>query len=114
MTAPHFAHWPPNLPHQLTLPETSLFYNAEVSARRYPHKPFLLYYGEPLGFARFHDEVTRLAGFLHEAFNTRAGGATAAISSPSPKKSRPVRGRASGSKTESCVGAAPGRVRGSP
>ena len=73
MNAPHLAHWPPNLPHHLTLPETSLFYNAEVSARRYPNKPFLLYYGEPLSFARFHDEATRLAGFLQAVCGVKAG-----------------------------------------
>ncbi|MFN3494964.1 MAG: AMP-binding protein, partial [Hydrogenophaga sp.] len=73
MTAPHLVHWPPNLPHQLTLPDTSLFYNAEVSARRYPHKPFLLYYGEALSFKRFHDEATRLAGFLQTVCGVRAG-----------------------------------------
>jgi fatty-acyl-CoA synthase len=73
MPMPHETHWPPNLPRSLTLPETSLFYNAEVSARRFPHKPFLLYYGEPLSFARFHDEATRLAGYLQQDCGVKAG-----------------------------------------
>jgi len=73
MPMPHDPHWPPNLPRQLTLPETSLFYNAEVSARRFPHKPFLLYYGEPLSFSRFHDEATRLAGYLQQDCGVKAG-----------------------------------------
>lgn len=69
----HDPHWPPNLPRQLTLPETSLFYNAEVSARRFPDKPFLLYYGEPLSFSRFHDEAIRLAGYLQVECGVKAG-----------------------------------------
>ena len=73
MPMPHDPHWPPNLPRRLTLPETSLFYNAEVSARRFPRKPFLLYYGEPLSFARFHDEATRLAGYLQFECGVKAG-----------------------------------------
>ena len=32
----HFPHWPPGVPKALTLPQTSMFYNLEVSARRYP------------------------------------------------------------------------------
>ncbi|TDQ43178.1 long-chain fatty acid--CoA ligase [Tepidicella xavieri] len=66
MALPHLPHphWPPGLPHHLTLPQTSLVYNAEVSARRFPDKPFILYYGTPLSFAAFYDQVERLAGYL--------------------------------------------------
>ena len=73
MTALHNAHWPQDLPRQLTLPETSLFYNAEVAARRYPHKPYLIYYGAELTFAEFHDEATRLAGYLQQVCGVKAG-----------------------------------------
>lgn len=34
----HFAVWPENLPHHLTIPETSLCTNLDVSALRYPEK----------------------------------------------------------------------------
>jgi fatty-acyl-CoA synthase len=73
MTAPHHAHWPRDLPHHLTLPQTSLWFNAEVSARRYPDKPYLIYYDTPLSFARFHDEAERLAGFLQHDCGVQAG-----------------------------------------
>ena len=49
--APHFAHWPPGLPRHLTLPQTHLFHNAEVSAARYPDKPFIVFYDSALSFA---------------------------------------------------------------
>jgi fatty-acyl-CoA synthase len=64
----HFAHWPPGVPHHLTLPQTHLFYNAEVSATRFPDKPFIVFYDSVLSFAQFRDEAEALAGWLqHEA-----------------------------------------------
>jgi fatty-acyl-CoA synthase len=38
-TRPHAAAWPARLPHELVVPETTLWFNLEVSARRYPKKP---------------------------------------------------------------------------
>ena len=69
----HFAHWPPGLPHHLTLPNTNLFYNAEVSAKRFPDKPFLQFYGSALTFSAFHAEAERLAGYLQQTLGVRAG-----------------------------------------
>ena len=63
----HFAHWPPGLPRQLTLPQTNLWYNVEVSARRYPDKPCIVYYNTPLSYAEFHDQCERIAGWLQQA-----------------------------------------------
>jgi hypothetical protein len=40
MNTRHFDVWPKGLPHHLTIPNTNLFYNAEVSAARYPDKPY--------------------------------------------------------------------------
>ena len=53
----HLAHWPPGLPHHLTLPQTSLVYNLEVSAARFPDKPFIVFYDTQISFARFKREV---------------------------------------------------------
>ena len=58
------AFWPRGQPRHVTIPETDLFHNVEVSARRYPAKPFLVFYDTPITFSRLHDEATRLAGFL--------------------------------------------------
>jgi len=69
----HFAHWPPALPHHLTLPETNLFYNVEVSATRYPDKPFIVFYDSTLSYARFRREALRIAGFLQHDCGVRAG-----------------------------------------
>jgi fatty-acyl-CoA synthase len=72
-TPAHFAHWPTDLSRHLTLPETHLFYNAEVSATRYPHKPFLIYYGSVLTFADFKRQAEQLAGHLQQVCGVKRG-----------------------------------------
>ena len=69
----HFAHWPPGLPKRLTMPQTHLFYNAEVSATRYPDKPFVVFYDTPLTFAEFRRDAERIAGWLQHEANVRPG-----------------------------------------
>ena len=64
MSERHFAHWPKGLPRTMTVPETDLFYNVEVSARRYPAKPFLVFYDTQISYAGFKDEAERIAGWL--------------------------------------------------
>lgn len=71
--AAHLAHWPPALPLHLTLPETNLFHNAEVSASRFPDKPFMVFYDTPISFREFHDEAVRIAGFLQQECGVKAG-----------------------------------------
>ncbi|HEX2492539.1 MAG TPA: AMP-binding protein, partial [Steroidobacter sp.] len=66
MPPKHFDFWPTGLPHALASPATNLFYNAEVSARRYPDKPFIVFFESEVTFGQFKDEVERLAGFLQQ------------------------------------------------
>jgi fatty-acyl-CoA synthase len=69
----HFAHWPPGVPRHLTLPQTHLFYNAEVSAARFPDKPFIVFYDSVLTFAQFRNEAEALAGWLQHEAGVRRG-----------------------------------------
>src|SRR3984893_7678129 len=73
MSNAHFKFWPSHATHNLTAPATNLFYNAEVSARRYPDKPFLVYYDTQISFAAFHDEATRVAGYLEQRCGVQPG-----------------------------------------
>ena len=66
MSDPHFKFWPDHALHHLDLPATNLFYNAEVSARRYPNKPCLVFYDTAISFAEVFDEAQRIAGFLEQ------------------------------------------------
>ncbi|MBL8325076.1 MAG: long-chain fatty acid--CoA ligase [Rubrivivax sp.] len=62
--APHAGVWPRRLPRALTLPETTLWFNLEVTARRYPSKAAYLFFGRPLSFAELHAQAEALAGWL--------------------------------------------------
>src|SRR5438093_1026079 len=73
MSTRHFAHWPPGLPRHLTLPQTHLSFNLEVSAARYPDKPFIVFYDTAITFAEFKREVDRIAGYLQRDCGVRKG-----------------------------------------
>ncbi|MBX3619667.1 MAG: long-chain fatty acid--CoA ligase [Rhizobacter sp.] len=73
MSDRHLPHWPPGLPQHLTLPQTNVFYNAEVSAQRFPDKPFIVFYDTPVTFAEFKDEAERIAGHLQQVCGVKAG-----------------------------------------
>jgi fatty-acyl-CoA synthase len=57
----------------LVAPQTNLFYNAEVSAQRYPDKPFLIFYDTALTFAGLSGRGDALAGFLEQQCGVRKG-----------------------------------------
>ena len=59
----HAPHWPPGLSRHLTLPQTNVWYNAEVSAARYPDKPYIVFYGTTISFAEFRRQSERVAGY---------------------------------------------------
>ncbi|GIZ51453.1 long-chain fatty acid--CoA ligase [Noviherbaspirillum aridicola] len=73
MSDRHLAFWPGTLPQHLTAPETSLYYNLEVSAARYPNKPYILFYDTPITYAEFKDETERIAGFLQQECGVKKG-----------------------------------------
>jgi fatty-acyl-CoA synthase len=61
---PHHHHWPARLPRTITPPATSLWANLDISARRYPHKPALAFFGRTFSYAALHAAVEALAGWL--------------------------------------------------
>ena len=66
----HHKVWPKELPKTMTLPETSLFTNLEISARRYPDHNALIYYDTPMTYRTLLREVEALAGYLqHQGVN---------------------------------------------
>jgi fatty-acyl-CoA synthase len=69
----HYRFWPKHLPHTMRFPATSLVFNLEVSAARYPDKPLLIYYDTPLPFARVLSEVEALSGWLRERCGVKRG-----------------------------------------
>ncbi|MDL5034176.1 long-chain fatty acid--CoA ligase [Pelomonas sp. APW6] len=60
---PASRYWPARLPRQLVIPETSLWFNLEVAARRFPAKAATLYGGSAMSYATLHARAEALAGW---------------------------------------------------
>ncbi|HLL13141.1 MAG TPA: long-chain fatty acid--CoA ligase [Rubrivivax sp.] len=63
-TRPHALAWPKRLPPVLAVPETTLWFNLEVSARRWPDKAAYIFFGRELTFGELHRQAESLAGWL--------------------------------------------------
>jgi len=63
---PHFAVWPRRLPRALAIPETSLWFNLEVSAVRFPDKAAYVFFGRRLGYRHLREQAEALAGWLQQ------------------------------------------------
>jgi fatty-acyl-CoA synthase len=61
---PHHKIWPKRLPRQLVVPETTLGFNLEVAAARFPDKAAYLFFGEPLSFGELKRQAEAVAGWL--------------------------------------------------
>ena len=62
---PHHAFWPARLPEKITVPETSLWDNLAVNARRYPEKKALVFFGTAISYRQLAEGAERLAAQLH-------------------------------------------------
>jgi fatty-acyl-CoA synthase len=80
----HLQFWP-SVPRSLTPPETSLWFNLEVSATRFPDKASVNYYDSVLTFSALRREAERLAGFLQQACGVRRGDRVALYLQNSPQ-----------------------------
>ena len=60
----HFQFWPKRVPHELEYPQVPLFELLETSARRYPDKPGIVYYGRELTYRQLLEAVERAAALL--------------------------------------------------
>ncbi len=72
MNRPHYKFWPKRLPHALTVPATSLWDNLETSARRYPDKAALVFFGRSFSYDELRLKSERLAARLY-ALGVRKG-----------------------------------------
>jgi len=61
---PHYSFWPARVPHSLSLPETTLWDNLDISARRFPNKDALIFLGTRLTYADLRNQAERLAAYL--------------------------------------------------
>ncbi len=61
---PHHAFWPARLPRRLVVPETTLWFNLEVAAARYPHRTASLFFGRATTWSQVKATAEALAGWL--------------------------------------------------
>ncbi len=62
----HLGAWPEAAPERITLPDTSLYTNLEITALRYPSMAAMIYYDTRITYAEFRAEVEALAGYLQK------------------------------------------------
>ena len=80
----HLQFWP-SVPRHLTPPATSLWFNLEVSAARFPDKACINFYDSVLTFSALRREAERLAGFLQKVCGVRRGDRVALCLQNSPQ-----------------------------
>jgi fatty-acyl-CoA synthase len=73
MNTTHYPHWPAGLPYAITTPDTSVYVNLEISARRFPGKPAVIFYDSALSYAQVDSEATALAGYLQQVCGVQRG-----------------------------------------
>src|SRR5262245_38862763 len=77
--------FPRRLPFHLALPETSLWYNLEVSATRFPDRPALHFGSGTTTYREFRAQSEALAGFLQQQCGVRRGERVALFMHNSPQ-----------------------------
>lgn len=85
MDETYLRFWPPHRPRNITLPETSIWFNLEVSARRFEQKTASIFYDSPLTYGAMRDDAERLAGFLQRECGVRRGDRVALYFQNSPQ-----------------------------
>ena len=81
----HDKVWPARVPRELPSLETTLWENLEISARRLPDKPALIFFGRRIAYAELKQQVDRLAGWLQHDAGVRPGDRVVLMMQNSPQ-----------------------------
>jgi fatty-acyl-CoA synthase len=81
----HLRFWPKRRPRNITLPDTSLWHNMEVTAARFGKKTASIFYDSPLTYNEMKADAERLAGFLQRECAVRRGDRVALYLQNSPQ-----------------------------
>ncbi len=73
MSPRHFEVWPPEVPFSLQPPQTSVWTNLEISAKRYPDKPAFICYDNAITYGQLKSETEKLAEFLQKRCGVAKG-----------------------------------------
>jgi fatty-acyl-CoA synthase len=81
----HWPFFPRKLPRTLTPPQTSLWFNLEVSATRFPDRAALVFYDGVTSYSAFRQQSEWLAGFLQRECHVQRGERVALFMQNSPQ-----------------------------
>lgn len=73
LLAPHRRFWPKGFPAQLQAPATTLYFNLQVAAERFPEKPAIVFYDSITTYAELKRDADAVAGYLYERCDVRRG-----------------------------------------
>ncbi|EZP76956.1 long-chain-fatty-acid--CoA ligase [Parageobacillus genomosp. 1] len=73
MNKRHFPYWPKRLSKTLTVPETTIVDHLETTAKRYPQKTAIHYYGSSYSYKQLWEQVNALAGYLQQKLSVQPG-----------------------------------------
>lgn len=73
MSKLHMPYWPKRVPVSITIPQTSIVHNLQVTASRYPDQTAIYYYGQSLTYRQLMEKVEALSGALQNEFNVKKG-----------------------------------------
>jgi len=63
-TPAHVRVWPARMPRAIQPPQTSLWFNLEVSARRYPNKAATVFFDRVMAYPELQHQAERVAAWL--------------------------------------------------
>lgn len=77
--------WPKGLGHSIRVPQVPLTHYLDVAAARFPDKPAIVFGGAALTFARLHERVEALAGYLRQRLGVKPGDRVLLLSQNCPQ-----------------------------
>lgn len=83
--APHLAHWPNRVPKEIPPVQTTLWENLEISARRYPDKTALVFFGLQISYRTLTEQAERLCGWLQHNAGVKPGDRVVLMAQNSPQ-----------------------------
>lgn len=69
----HYQFWPNRVSTTMAVPENTLYENLEITAKKYPNKEAIYYYGASYTYKGLLAEVNALAGYLEHRLGVKAG-----------------------------------------
>lgn len=69
--ANYVQYYPSNATETLTIPEITLYDNLAISAKKYPHKTAIEYYGKTLTYRELLTQSDQLAGYMEQQLSIR-------------------------------------------